>query len=159
MKIEQISPEAAEALCRKLTASLPDYFGLPEANEHYAAGVRARTNFAAHEDEAQIALISLDFPYPSNCNIYWMAVAPEFQGKGLGNALVEAACTYAKAQGAHTMTVETLAPSEVDANYLKTYKFYEACGFEPLFNLKPQEYEWNMVYMVKILKNEKTTWI
>jgi len=47
------------------------------------------------------------------------------------------------------ITVETLAPSAADSNYLKTYKFYESCGFKPLFNLKPKGYEWNMVYMVK----------
>jgi GNAT superfamily N-acetyltransferase/NTP pyrophosphatase (non-canonical NTP hydrolase) len=153
MTIEQISPDSAEALCRRLTASLPDYFGLPEANEHYAAGVRTRINFAVYEGDVQVSLLSIDFTYPSNCNIYWMAVAPEFQGKGIGRRLVQAACAYGTAQGARTLTVETLAPSEADANYLKTYKFYEECGFEPLFNLKPHGYEWNMVYMVKKLDN------
>jgi GNAT superfamily N-acetyltransferase len=138
-------------LCRKLTAALPDYFGLPEINEHYAAGVRTRTNFAAKMDETHVALLSLDFPYPHNSNIYWMAVSPEFHGQGIGKLLVLEACSYANAQSARTMTVETLAPREADANYLKTYKFYESCGFEPLFNLKPQDYEWNMVYMAKKL--------
>ena len=40
---------------------------------------------------------------------------------------------------------------ENDQNYLKTYKFYENIGFMPLFNLKPKDYEWNMVYMIKLL--------
>ena len=59
----------------------------------------------------------------------------------------DAAIDYAKTQGAATMTVETLAPAESDENYLKTYRFYEQLGFKPLFNLKPANYEWNMVYM------------
>ena len=33
--IEKISLESAEHLCRKITKDLPEYFGLPEANEHY----------------------------------------------------------------------------------------------------------------------------
>jgi GNAT superfamily N-acetyltransferase/NTP pyrophosphatase (non-canonical NTP hydrolase) len=153
MKIEQISPDSAEALCHKLITDLPDYFDLPEAYEHYAVGVRTRTNFVAKIDETHVALLSLDFPYPHNSNIFWMAVSPEFQGQSIGSLLVQEACSYAKAQGARTMTLETMAPSEADSNYLKTYNFYEACGFEPLFNLKPHGCDWTAVYMVKELDN------
>jgi len=46
MKIEKIPSGLAEDLCRRLTADLPKYFGLPECNEQYALGVRSRTNFA-----------------------------------------------------------------------------------------------------------------
>jgi hypothetical protein len=60
---------------------------------------------------------------------------------------------------ANTMTVETLAPQESDENYLKTYHFYEKTGFIPLLNLKPQDYEWNMVYMVKFLSKTNATCI
>lgn len=42
MKIEKIPPELAEDLCRKLTADLPEYFGLPECNEQYTLGIRSR---------------------------------------------------------------------------------------------------------------------
>jgi GNAT superfamily N-acetyltransferase len=80
-----------------------------------------------------------------------MAVLREYQGRNIGNSLIKEAVVYAKEYGAKTMTVETLAPQECDENYLKTYKFYEKCGFMPLFNLKPTNYEWNMVYMLKIL--------
>jgi hypothetical protein len=59
-----------------------------------------------------------------------------------------------KTKGIKTISVETLSPLESDENYLKTYNFYESLGFFPLFNLKPVGYEWNMVYMIKIL-NEK----
>jgi hypothetical protein len=31
--IEEIYPDLAEKLCRKITAALPEYFGLPEVNE------------------------------------------------------------------------------------------------------------------------------
>jgi len=149
--VEQISPDFAEDLCRRITTNLPEYFGLPECNEHYAIGVRSRVNFAAKVNDRYVGLLSLDFPYPNNSNIYWMAVLRDHQQLGIGHALVDAACRLANKQEAHTMTVETLSPGESDENYLKTYRFYIACGFQPLFNLKPQGYEWNMVYLSRDL--------
>ncbi|KTD24110.1 GNAT family N-acetyltransferase [Legionella maceachernii] len=151
--IENITAELAESLCRKITADLPEYFGLPEANEHYAQGVKAYANFAAKKNGNYIGLISINFPYPNNANIYWMAVLRAFHRQTIGEQLIDAACEFAKKHEAKTMTVETLSPSEKEENYMKTYQFYQSTGFIPLFNLKPQEYEWDMVYMVKNLES------
>ena len=68
----------ADELCRKITANLPEYFGIPEANEHYALGVVSRVNFAAHHKGELITLLSLDFPYPNNANVYWIGVMRSF---------------------------------------------------------------------------------
>ena len=89
--------------------------------------------------------------YPQNANIYWMGILKEYQSRGYGRLLIESAIQHARAHNAKTMTVETLAPDESDENYLKTYRFYERMGFAPLFNLKPNGYEWNMVYMCLVL--------
>jgi ribosomal protein S18 acetylase RimI-like enzyme len=152
-KIIQISPSQASSLCRKITADLPEYFGLPEVNEHYIEGVANRDNFAATIDNQEVGMASIDFPYPGNANIYWMGIIKKYHSQGIGKELIDAAVNLVMQKGATTMTVETLSPSVADDNYLNTYKFYESCGFKPLFNLKPQGYEWNMVYMVKNLKN------
>lgn len=80
-----------------------------------------------------------------------MGVLRDHQAKGIGKKLIEYASKYALEKGATTMTVETLAPQQADVNYLKTYKFYESCGFQPLLNLMPEDYTWEMVYMVKNL--------
>lgn len=149
--IKSISPDQASELCRQITADLPEFFGLPKENEHYAEGVRSRDNLAAKIDTNYVALISLDFPYPGNAKIYWMGVMRQHHGTGVGRQLAKAAFDLAKKMGASTITVETLAPSEADENYLRSYKFYESLGFRPLFNLKPTGYEWTMVYMVKVL--------
>nr|WP_231555864.1 GNAT family N-acetyltransferase [Rickettsia hoogstraalii] len=105
-------------------------------------------------EEKYVGLLSLEFPYLSNGNIYWMAILRDYQNLGLGKKLIEVASIYAQEKKAETLTIETLALKEADENYFKTYKFYEACGFKPLFNLKPQNYKWNMVYMVKDLNNK-----
>jgi GNAT superfamily N-acetyltransferase len=120
IEIEQITPELASKLCRTITADLPEYFGLPDVNEHYAVGMLSRHSLAA-----------------------------KVGGQEIGKELMQTANAYAHENGASSMTVETLAPYESDENYLKTYRFYEQCGFKPLFNLKPGGYEWNMVYMSK----------
>ncbi|KTC76960.1 GNAT family N-acetyltransferase [Legionella brunensis] len=149
--IELASAESAEKLCRKISADLPEYFGLPECNESYAKGVHSCVNFIVTVDSLAVGLLSLSFPYPANCNLYWMGILKNYQRQGLGRLLLQKACTYARQCQAQTMTVETLAPCEADKNYLRTYRFYETTGFHPLFNLRPQNYTWDMVYMVKSL--------
>lgn len=148
MKATLISPSNASSLCAEITADLPEYFGLPIANQAYFEGVKTRDNFAVEN----IGLISIDFPYPNNANIYWMGVKKQHHGSGIGKLLIKTAIDFAQSKGAETITVETLSPYSGDASYLKTYRFYESLDFKPLFNLKPEGYEWEMVYMVKVLK-------
>jgi GNAT superfamily N-acetyltransferase len=158
IKLEQISSDFAESLCRLITSKLPEYFGLSEVNEHYAIGVRERINIAAEVDNQYVGLISIEFPYANNANIYWMAVLPEYHNQGIGRKLIEAACELAKDKQAKTITVETLSPKNADENYLKTYNLYLNQDFKPLFDLKPNNYEWKMVYMAKNLEEfHKTT--
>ena len=157
IKIKPITSDLAEGLCRKITVDLPEYFGLPEVNEHYAIGVRSRLNLAARLGEEYVGLISIDFPYPENANIYWMGTLRDYHRTGIGKILSYEAFKQAKNRGAKTISVETLSPEEADENYLKTYHFYKSLGFAPLFNLKPQGYEWNMVYMLKSLDNLDST--
>jgi GNAT superfamily N-acetyltransferase len=153
IKIKTISSDLAQELCRNITADLPDYFGLPEVNEHYAIGVCSGINFAAKAGEEYVDLLSINFPYPENASIYWMGVLKNFHRQGIGKYLVKAAFHQAKTAGARTISVETLSPQAEDENYLKTYHFYKSLGFFPLFNLKPQGYDWHMVYMVKIFNH------
>lgn len=151
--IEIVLPDLAEALCRKIIADLPEYFGLPAANEHYIIGVRSQVNLAAKVDEDYVGLISISFPYPENANIYWMGILRKYHRAGIGKMLSTSAFHEAKKRGTKTISVETLSPQEADENYLKTYHFYQSLGFSPLFNLKPEGYEWTMVYMLRPLDN------
>lgn len=150
-KIIQVTGDLAENLCRDITLDLPEYFGLPDCNEHYAKGVRENTNFAIQVANEYVGLLSLNFPYPKNANIYWMALFKKYHAQGYGKRLIQTAVEFSKQKGAKTMAVETLSPNASDQNYLKTYHFYEQAGFIPLFNLKPEGYVWEMVYMCKIL--------
>lgn len=82
-----------------------------------------------------------------------MGILRDYHRIGIGKILSYEAFKHAKNRGAKTISVETLSPEETDENYLKTYQFYKSLGFAPLFNLKSEGYEWNMVYMLKSLND------
>ena len=149
--VKLIDPSCAEKICREITADLPEYFGLPEANERYAKGMEERISFAATYQNQHIGLLTLEFPFPNNGNIYWMAIKREFQGSGVGSQLIEQAESYSRENGCSSLTVETLSTKNADENYLRTYHFYEQSGFKPLFELNTYGPEFLMVYMHKIL--------
>ncbi len=54
-----------------------------------------------------------------------LAVAPQFQGRGLGRALVEAAEAWGRAAGCTTMTLEVASPRT------ELPPFYARLGYEP----------------------------
>ena len=149
--IQLISPDLAHILCKKITQDLPQWFGQPEANMHYASGMSTRTSFAAIFEGKHVGLITLEFPYANNTNIYWMGILKDFHQLGIGKQLLLTAEKYALSKGATSLTVETLSPSENDTNYNRTYNFYLKNGFSPLFDLKPYGPDQAMVYMHKTL--------
>ena len=53
-----ISSDIAADLCRGIISDLPDYFGLPVANEHYVYGVSSCVNFGVQLDRKYIILYS-----------------------------------------------------------------------------------------------------
>lgn len=153
--VEQVAPESAQEICRVITETLPDWFGIAEANQRYYDGCRDRKSFAAKVKSDYVGLIVLEFPFSNNANIYWMAVKNEWHGKNIGSHLLMEAEKYCRSKNFQSMTVETLSPKQEDANNLKTYKFYEKCGFKPLFELKPYGPENLMVYMYKSIDGLK----
>lgn len=149
--VQVITPVMAENICREITSTLPEYFGIPEANERYAKGMLERVSFAVLEDANHIGLITLEFPFPNNANIYWMAVKKGHHGKNIGSSLIKKAENYCRDHACQTLTVETLSPKNKDTAYLKTYQFYEKCGFQPLFELNTYGPDFLMTYLLKIL--------
>jgi len=69
-----ISLDVVEECVHKLTSNLLEYFGFPETNEHYAAGVRSSVTLAAKIRDNYILLLSLGFLYLNNSNIYILAI-------------------------------------------------------------------------------------
>ncbi len=151
MQIENIPCAMAEQICRDITESLPEWFGQAEANERYAKGVAERVALVAFNGVKPIGLISLEFHYPNNANIYWLGVMRDYHGQGIGAALMAVAAQFSIGKNCDSMTVETLAERNGDEAYLKTYRFYERCGFRPLFDMNTYGPDFSMVYMIKDL--------
>lgn len=150
-KIQQIEPTLAEKICRDITADLPDYFGIPEANERYAKGMRERVSFAANIDTQYVGLITIEFPFTNNANIYWMAVKKKYQRVNVGTSLIQYAVEYCRGKNCISLSVETLSPKNENEDYLKTYRFYEKRQFKPLFELPTYGTDFLMIYLQKII--------
>jgi ribosomal protein S18 acetylase RimI-like enzyme len=58
-------------------------------------------------------------------DIYWIAVSPEFQGKGLGQVLLTRMEQRITDAGGHAIYVETAS----QPRYVPTRSFYERCGY------------------------------
>lgn len=157
--ISPIDPTTAKLVCRLITATLPEWFGVPEANLRYAHGMLSRVSFVASADNTYIGLITLEFPYPGNANIYWMAVNKAYQNKKVGKKLLRVAEQYCYESGYSSLTVETLSPKQNIIPYLKSYFFYEKCGFKPLFEMHTYGPENLMVYMQKQLSLDYFTFV
>jgi len=137
--------------CRAITATLPEWFGIPEANERYAEGVKNRTSFGILIDEEHVGMITIEMPFSDNANIYWMGIAKKYHRKGMGGALLKRVEKFCHEKHCQSLTVETLSPKEKDANYLNTYSFYTKAGFRPLFELHPDGPDFAMIYLQKII--------
>ncbi|MCS6988334.1 MAG: GNAT family N-acetyltransferase [Chloroherpetonaceae bacterium] len=60
----------------------------------------------------------------STYDLYWIAVAPDAQGKGVGKKLFGFACDEIQKQGGKLVVIETSSQPQYD----KTRRFYEAIG-------------------------------
>ena len=121
--------------CREITATLPNWFGIPEANARYASDALILDGFGAR---AECGLVGLLLHRPRSqpaldadaLDIHWLGVLPNRHRQGVGARLVEAARVAAAQRGLVWMTVETLDPEVRDPHYLQSYAFYRRLDFE-----------------------------
>ncbi len=151
INIKEIEPILAQDVCRAISRTLPNWFAIPEANTRYETGILKCLSFAACINNNYVGMITLEFPYKNNANIYWMAVAEDYHHKNIGKILLAFAENYCRERGCSTLTVETFNPKQHNENYLKTYLFYEKSGFKPLFQINAYDRENLMVCMQKTL--------
>ena len=151
LTISVIQPQLAKDVYSAITATLPEWFGIPEANTRYQQGMLSRVSFGAALKDKVIGMLTLEFPYPDNANIYWMAVKKDYHGKKIGKKLLRVAENYCLEHAIPSLTVETSSPKQKDDNYQKTYQFYVKNGFRPLFEMCAYDQHNLMVYMQKPL--------
>jgi GNAT superfamily N-acetyltransferase len=86
-------------------------------------------------DNTRVGFVCLRFNNVFTAEIHVMGVLKNFQGRGVGKALVSHVKKIAREHGCEYMMVKTLGPSHPDKNYDDTRKFYMSQGFRPLEEL------------------------
>ena len=116
--------------------TLPDWFGIPAANDAYVAFVDGHDSWTATApDGAVVGLVSGRRHFPETAEIELLAVRPEWHRAGVGRALVDAFEAFHRAEGVRMIEVKTLGPSNPDEGYARTRAFYLGVGFVPIEEL------------------------
>lgn len=145
--IVEISSDDGSKLCKNIINSVPQDC---TANQSYIEGVKNNYNFAVKIDQKYYGMLSLECNNNTNANIYWLGLLSNKDEIDISRALINHVAKFVFTKGVKTLTVATLAPNKSDDNHLKTYNFYRKVGFKDLFTLKPDGYNHEMVYMVKL---------
>lgn len=122
-----------EKACVELIAALPDWFGIPESNAAYARDLARLPSWVALQGDALLGAITLASHFSGSFEVHFLAVRPEQHRRGIGRRLIDHVEGEARRRGGRWLHVKTLAPSHPDPFYARTRSFYQALGFEPLF--------------------------
>lgn len=117
----------------RLLATVPEWFGLPEATQSYVDSTRSLENWAVRDQgNTVIGLALTKWHFDHVCELELMVVDRAHHGRGVGTALVQAIEADARCRGAQLLEVKTLGASHPDPHYARTRHFYERMGFLPL---------------------------
>ena len=125
-------PDTRARICRDLLAALPDWFGLPDANEQFERDVRELPMWVARLGHQPIGFATLRQHFPASAELHLIAVDPAHHRHGIGAKLVAVIEAHLRATAARHLTVKTLAPEAGDLHYARTHRFYATQGFLPL---------------------------
>jgi ribosomal protein S18 acetylase RimI-like enzyme len=130
----EIAPETDSGLKRglleTLTARLPQWFGRPDSNRHYAEQAESLEGWVAWRDGQGLGLLLVRRHGPASAEIYWLGVDPEHHRQGVGRGLAERVAGHLREQGVKFLFVVTLHPDDPYEPYRRTRHFYESLGFE-----------------------------
>jgi GNAT superfamily N-acetyltransferase len=152
----QQAPETVDRLLR----SLPDWFGIEASIVEYVAQAHELPTYLAWPAGASGPLIGEPRPvgvllaarhFPESAEVYLMAVEPAMHRQGVGYALIEALEADLVADGVELLQVKTLGPSQLDAGYAQTRRFYSRMGFRPLEETRDLWPDNPCLIMVKVL--------
>jgi GNAT superfamily N-acetyltransferase len=135
----------------RILAALPDWFGIPEANEHYVRAAATKQSYLARVEDSTVGVALIDRHFPQTGEIHLIAVAPEHHRSGVGSALVAAVEADLRADGARLLEVKTVGASHDDAGYADTRHFYEGRGFLPLEEITNLDWDGPTLILIKPL--------
>ena len=104
------SPVRKRELHGRLTAALPQWFGLPTTNAKYSMLTEILDGYIAESDGVRRGLLLLKYHSPMSAEVYWIGVDPAYHRQGMGRALMDAAINDACTRGIRYLFVATLHP-------------------------------------------------
>ncbi len=142
----------------RLLATVPEWFGLPDANTEYIEAARVKETWVVRDDAGQVIGVTLiDRHFPRVVEIYLTVVDRSVHGSGVGTAMVEAVERDSIERGVELMEVKTLGASHPDEGYSKTRHFYKKMGFVPLEETDLWGEDSPCLFMVKPLGRPQTS--
>ncbi|NYJ73343.1 GNAT family N-acetyltransferase [Allobranchiibius huperziae] len=123
------------AAVARILATLPQWFGIPESNDHYVEAAASMPSYLAVTGDRVVGVLLTTIHFAEAAEVYLMAVDAAYRRRGIGTRLMEAARAELRRDGVRFLQVKTLGPSRPDENYAATRRFYERCGFTPLEEL------------------------
>ena len=122
----------AGATCPQILELLPDWFGIEEANEHYADVADTAPGVVVAHDGSDVGITTVVHHSAFAAEIFLMAVAPSHHRRGIGSMMLQHVEADLARSGVEFLQVKTLSASNPDEGYAKTRQFYLSYGFRPL---------------------------
>lgn len=145
-------PEEKSNICSSILLELPQWFGIPEANEAYIKGVKSTEFIVAYMFGKAVGFYSIIRHFPETAEIYVCGILADFHRLGIGRSLQTHIENLLQKDDVKYLTVKTLSVSHPDKNYANTRKFYRSVGFLPVEEFKTLWGEANpCLLMLKVL--------
>jgi len=128
----RVQDHGSGGICRRVLATLPTWFGVPESVEDYVAKSDEHPTVVATIDGDDVGILTLVVHTPYAAEVYVMGVRPEHHRHGIGRHMLDVAESWLRERDIEFLQVKTLSPRHPDPGYVKTRDFYFAVGFRPL---------------------------
>jgi GNAT superfamily N-acetyltransferase len=122
----------AGTICRAILELLPEWFGIPEANQNYVDTANTHPSVIASVDDDDVGITTIKHHSQYAAEVYLMAVEPSHHRIGIGTAMLRHLEAQLAASGVEFLQVKTLSAACPDVGYDATRAFYLAYGFRPL---------------------------
>jgi len=149
----EVDPAQKRRIQEEITQLLPEWFGRPESNLHYAEQAEILPGFVARIAGEAKGLLLLKNVSPLSAEVYWLGVVPALHRSGIGRALIEAASAAAKRDGKEFLFVATLHKSADYEPYERTRLFYETMGFHFVLEEQMPDPENPSAFYMKVLRS------
>ena len=117
--------------CEPVLRSVPDWFGIEEANRAYLEAIERLPTVRAVEGAETIGFVSIEQHFESSFELHVLAVRRDRHRRGVGRAMLAAAEAWVASRGGGFLQVKTLSASANCEHYDRTSRWYEAMGFVP----------------------------